>query len=219
MVFMSTVAEPVSTTNGSTAPPQVADPPPYAAGDPAILGLPIFVAGSIALAFALVGYVSPAAVGSPIAIIMAATGLGLLVSTIWAVALGQTMVACIFGLFAGFWLSYGMLVLGLTHNWFGIPASDVQHTVAEFQITWAIVMATLALATLRLPVAFTAVVGLVVLALVFLIIGTLDPSATMTKVGGYVSFAFAALGIYLFLSSASVATGGRGYPLGPPIIR
>jgi uncharacterized protein len=216
---MSTVAEHVTVRDGVGAPPPVVSPPPYVAGDPAILGLPIFVAGSVALAFTLVGYVSPAAVGSPVAVIMAGTGLGLLISTIWAVALGQTMVACIFGLFAGFWLSYGMLVLGLTHNWFGIPASDVTHTVAEFQITWAIVMATLTLATLRLPAAFTAVIGLVLLALVFLIIGTLDPSATMTKVGGYVCFVFAAVGIYLFLNAASVATGGRGYPLGKPIVR
>jgi uncharacterized protein len=215
---MSTVAEPI-TTNGAVAPSPVADPPPYLAGDPSILGLPVFVAGSIALAFALVGYVSPAAVGTPIAIIMAATGLGLLLSTVWAIALGQTLVACIFGLFAGFWLSYGMLVLGLTHNWFGLAPADVQHTVAEFQITWAIVMAALTIATLRLPVAFTAVVALVVVALVFLIIGTLGPSETMTKAAGYVTFIFAALGIYLFLSAAAVATGGKGYPLGQPLIR
>jgi len=33
-------------------------------GDPAILGLPIFVVGSLALAFSLVGYVPAAAGGS-----------------------------------------------------------------------------------------------------------------------------------------------------------
>lgn len=212
---MSTVAEPLNIP----APVATADPPPYTLGDPAILGLPIFVAGSIALAFALVGYVSPAAVGTPLAIIMAGTGLGLVIATVWAIALGQTLVASIFGLFAGFWLSYGMLVLGLTHGWYGIPAGDVTHTIAEFQITWAIVMAALTVATLRLPVAYTAVIALVVLALVLLIIGTLHPSATMTKAAGYVCFAFAGLGIYLFLSAASVATGGRAYPLGRPLVR
>jgi uncharacterized protein len=216
---MSTVAEPLTASPAVAAPVPTTEPAPYVAGDPAILGLPIFVAGSLALAFALVGYVSPAAAGSPLAIIMAGTGLGLLVSTVWAITLGQTLVACIFGLFAGFWLSYGMLVLGLTHGWFGIPAADVTHTIAEFQITWAIVMAALTLATLRLPSAFTAVVGLVVLALVLLIIGTLHPSETLTKAAGYVCFAFAGLGIYLFLSAAAVATGGRGYPLGRPLVR
>jgi uncharacterized protein len=30
---------------------------------------------------------------------------------------------------------------------------------------------------------------------------------------------FAALGVYLFLSAAAVATSGKGYPLGRPLIR
>ncbi|MDQ6607086.1 MAG: GPR1/FUN34/YaaH family transporter [Actinomycetota bacterium] len=208
---MSTVAEHPSSTS--------APPAPAPAGDPAILGLPIFAVGSVALGLALVGYVPAAAAASALPIIMAATGLGLIVSAIWAAALGQTMVACIFGLFSGFWWSYAALVLGLNHNWFAIPAGDVQHSVALFQISWAVVMAALTIATLRLPRAFTAVVGLVVLALILLIIGTLGPNDTFTKLAGYVTLAFAALGGYLFLGAASVATGGAPYPLGDPILR
>jgi succinate-acetate transporter protein len=214
---MSTVAEPLASTPALAVPEPAA--PAAAAGDPAVLGLPIFVAGSVALGLALVGYVPAAAAGSAIPIILAATGLGLVVSAIWAAALGQTLVACIFGLFAGFWWSYAALVLGLNHNWFAIPADDVTRSVALFQITWAVVMAALTVATLRLPIAFTAVVALVVLALVLLIFGTLNTDATLTKAAGYVTFAFAGLGIYLFLSAASVATGGRGYPLGSPLVR
>jgi succinate-acetate transporter protein len=210
---MSTVAQPLPSTEATAE----RAAPAAAGGDPAVLGLPIFVAGSIALGLALVGYVPPAAAGSAVPIILAATGLGLLVSAVWAAALGQTLVACIFGLFSGFWLSYAMLVLGLNHGWYAIPAHDVTHSVALFQITWAIVMAALTLATLRLPVAFTAVVALVVLALVLLVFGTLNTDETLTKAAGYVTFAFAALGIYLFLSAASIATGGKGYPLGPPL--
>lgn len=208
------VAEPVA-----PAAPAVSAGSLAAAGDPAVLGLPIFVAGSVALALALVGYVSPAAGGSAIPIILAATGVGLTISAIWAIALGQTLVACIFGLFAGFWLSYSALVLGLNHNWYAIPAADVKDSVVLFQITWAVVMAALTVATLRLPVAYTAVVGLVVLSLVLLIFGTSGADATLTKAAGYVAFVFAGLGIYLFLSAASIATGGKGYPLGSPLSR
>jgi uncharacterized protein len=218
---MSTVAEPIQPSPPRE--PEAATPPSVAslaaAGDPSILGLPIFVAGSVALGLALVGYVPPAAAGSALPIIFAATGVGLLVSAIWAAALGQTLVACIFGLFSGFWWSYAALVLGLNHDWFKIPAADVTHSVALFQITWAVVMGALTIATLRLPVAFTAVIALVVLALVLLIIGTLNADSTFTKAAGYVTFAFAALGTYLFLGSASSATGGRAYPLGNPLVR
>jgi uncharacterized protein len=217
---MSTVATPVVHSTDANPPvEQPAEPAAALSGDPSILGLPIFVAGSVALGLALVGYVPAAAGASALPIILAATGLGLLVSTVWAAALGQTLVACIFGLFSGFWWSYAVLVLGLGHNWFAIPVADVTHSIALFQITWAVVMAALTVATLRLPVAFTAVVALVVLALVLLIIGTLNADDTFTKAAGYVTFVFAALGTYLFLSAASAATGGKAYPLGPPLVR
>lgn len=194
--------------------------PPLWGGDPAILGLPIFAAGSIALGFVEVGYVPPAAAGAALPIIFAATGLGLLVSTVWAASLGQTMVACIFGLFTGFWLSYAALVLGLGHGWFGIPVLGVQKSVAAFLITWSIVMFALTIATVRLPVAFTTVVALVVTALVMLTIVDLNPpNTTLRDIAGGVIFAFAALGLYLFLGAASVASGGRAFPLGPPLVK
>jgi succinate-acetate transporter protein len=79
-------------------------------------------------------------------------------------------------------------------------------------------MAALTLATVRLPVAYTAVVGLVVIALVLLIFGTTGADATLIKAAGWVTLVFAALGTYLFLNTASLATGGRGYPLGRPIV-
>jgi succinate-acetate transporter protein len=214
---MSTVSQQLPTDAIVTSAP--AEPIPVPAGDPAVLGLPSFVAGSVALGLALVGYVPAAAQASALPIILMATGLGLVISAIWAAALGQTLVACIFGLFAGFWLSYAVLVLGLNHNWFAIPADDVTRSVALFLISWGIVMGALTLATLRLPVAFTAVIALVVLALVLLIFGTLNADTTLTKAAGWVTFVFAGLGLYLFLSAASVATDGKGYPLGPPIVR
>jgi len=192
-------------------------PSGHAAGDPAILGLPIFAAGSIALGLALVGYVPAVAVTSVLPIVLAATGLGLLVSTVWAASLGQTVVAGIFGLFTGFWLSYAALLLGLNHNWFLIPTEAVERSVALFLITWAVVMFALTVGTLRLPLAYTLVLGLVVVALVLLIFGTTETSETLNKMAGYVVLAFGALGIYLFLSTASTALGGPGYPLGSPL--
>jgi succinate-acetate transporter protein len=198
------------------APVPLVEPPP---GDPAILGLPIFAAGSVALGLALVGYVPAAAVGSVVPIVLAATGLGLLIATIWSAAVGQTMVAGIFGLFAGFWLSYAVLLLGLNHDWFAIPAGNVNRSIELFLITWAVVMFTLTVASVRLPLAYTLVFALVVLALVLLILGSVNGDSALNKAAGYVALGFAALGLYLFLGSASIATGGRGYPLGRPLVR
>jgi uncharacterized protein len=191
----------------------------FSVGDPQILGLPIFVVGSLALAFSLVGYVPATAAGIVVPVIFAATGIGLLISTLWAAALGQTMVASVFGLFSGFWLSFAVLLLGLFHNWFLIPTSAANKSVALFLISWSIVFFALTLATVRLPVSYTGVIALVVLALVLRTIAVLNANTSLDKAAGYVVFVFAALGIYLFLSIADAAMGGRGYPLGRPLVK
>jgi succinate-acetate transporter protein len=189
------------------------------AGDPMALGLPTFIVGSLALGLTLVGMVPAAAAGAPLAIILAATSIGLFAATFWSAAVGQSAVASVFGTFAGFWLSYAVLVLGLTHNWFGIAAADIVSTQELFLTAWLIIIVALTLATLRLPIAFTALLGLVDLALLLVLLGTSQASTGLVKAGGVVVLAFAALGIYLFAGTAAVATGGSALPLGRPIMR
>jgi succinate-acetate transporter protein len=175
------------------------------AGDPSIFGLASFIAGSVALGLALVGVVPAGVLGAPLAIILAATALGLLMATAWCAILGQSAVAAVFGIFGTFWLSYAVLVLGLDHNWFAISVM-------------------LTLATLRLPSAFTAVFALVDLALLLLLLGYEQtsaagvPSSGLIKTGGYVVLVFAALGVYLFVSASQAGTGGKPLPLGRPLM-
>jgi len=194
------------------------------AGNPAILGLPTFIAGSVALGLGLAGVVPAGVLGAPLAIILAATALGLLLAAIWAAAVGQSAVAAVFGIFGTFWLSYGVLVLGLDHNWFAITVTAVLATVKLFLLTWLIVIVMLTLATLRLPVAFTAVFVLVDLALLLLYIAFANasplgvPSSGLIKAAGYAVLVFAAIGVYLFFDAASVATGGKALPLGKPLL-
>jgi succinate-acetate transporter protein len=130
-------------------------------GDPTGLGLACFIMGAVALGLSLVGVVPARALGAPLAIILGATTVGLIITTIWAAALGQSAVAAVFGIFAAFWASYFLLVTGLIRAWFGILPRDVTATVELFLITWLVVVVMLTLATLRLPVSFTAVFVLV----------------------------------------------------------
>jgi succinate-acetate transporter protein len=188
------------------------------AGDPAILGLPSFIAGSVALGLGLVGVVPATAAGAPLAIILAATAVGLFIAAIWAAAIGQSAVAGIFGIFGGFWLSYVVLVVGLIHGWFGITPLAAVATQKLFLITWLVIIVMLTLGTLRLPLAFTAVFALIDVALLLLLIATIQASAGLTKTAGYVVLAFAALGVYLFFGSAGVATGGSALPPGRPVL-
>lgn len=187
-------------------------------GDPALIGIPTFVVGSVALALTLVGAVPSTAVGAPVAIILAATGTGQLVAAVWAAGTGQSAVASIFGIFAGFWLSYGFLVLGLTHDWFGVPAESASATQALFLTSWVVTVALLTMATLRLPVAYTLLFVLIDAALALVLLATLQNSTELKSIGGYVVFTFATLGCYMFLHVMSLATGGRGLPLGRPVL-
>jgi uncharacterized protein len=188
-------------------------------GDPMALGLPTFIVGSIALGLVLVGVVPATATGASLPIILAATATGVFLAAIWAAALGQSAVASVFGIFGGFWLSYAVLVLGLTHNWFGITAAAAQSTQELFLVSWLVVIVMLTLATLRLPIIYTLLFALVDLALLLVFLGVNEASTGVLKAGGYVILVFAAVGVYLFFHMAQVATGGPAMPLGRPLLR
>lgn len=197
------------------APLEVLPPP----GDPAMVGLPSFLVGSTALGLVLVGFAPDTAVGASIPIVMTATGIGLLIATVWAARLQQSAVAGVFGVFAGFWFSYAALVLGLTHNWFGIAPEAVARTQELFLIAWLVVIGLLTVATVRLPVAFTALFVLVEVALALVLLGTISGEITWTRLAGYAVFAFTAVGAYLYVSGMTAAVGGRAMPLGRPLVR
>ena len=71
----------------------------------------------------------------------------------------------------------------------------------------------------KFALAFTAVLALVDVALILVLIGTIQVSTNVLKAGGAVAFLFAAVGIYIFFGTASIATGGKPFPLGKPILR
>jgi succinate-acetate transporter protein len=76
----------------------------------------------------------------------------------------------------------------------------------------------LTVATMRLPFAFTLLFGLIALALLLVLLATANASTSLQTAAGYVVLAFALVGVYLFMSAASAATGGKAYPLGNPLM-
>ncbi len=100
-----------------------------------------------------------------------------------------------------------------------IPAKLPTPPEELFLTAWLILVVLLTLATLRLPVAFTALFALVNLALLLVLLGTANASTGLLKTGGVVVLIFAALGVYLFYGAVSAATGGNAVPLGKPLMR
>lgn len=197
---------------------------PFLAGNPLALGIPVFCAGSIVLGLNLIGFMGStpfAAPGAPLPVITVATGLGLMIAMVWALALGQSVVASIFGVFGGFWLSYALLIFGILHNWFELGSTPVAttHTEAAFLIAWLTIIGILTLGTLRLPLAFTAILFFVDLALIAVLIGVLTgPTTWLFTLGGAFAFVFAGLGSWVYLGVGMVGTGGTDVPLGKPVI-
>jgi succinate-acetate transporter protein len=201
------------------AEPEPELPPEAPVGDPLIIGLPAFVVGSIALGLVQINFAPIAAAGAAIPIILTATALFLFVSTIWAARLAQNAVAAVLGVFGMFWLSYVAVVVGLGHAWWAVLPTGVARTVEVFLISWIVVLGLLAVGTLRLPSAYSAIIVLAVVALVLLLIATIQASTGLTKTAGWFVLIFAAIGAYAWVSSLQTATGGKALPLGRPLMK
>jgi succinate-acetate transporter protein len=186
-------------------------------GNPGTVGLPTVIAGAVGLGLVNAGYFPGGALGATVAILMAATSVGLLVATVWAAALGQNAAASLFAVFLGFYASYVALVLGLGHGWYGAVSDDGVEMIATWIICWLVAMVILTLVTVRLPWSFTLLLVLVDAALVLLLIGTLGAATAFTRAGSVVVFLFIAVAVYLYADIMSRETGGRGLPLGRPV--
>ena len=66
---------------------------------------------------------------------------------------------------------------------------------------------------------FTILLGLVDVVLDVLLVTIYQPSAVLQIVAGLLVFAFVAEGIYLYFHVMSLAFGGKGLPLGKPLIQ
>jgi uncharacterized protein len=178
-------------------------------GSPLILGLPVFAVASVALGMGLMG--KPYGLPPIVPIIIFTTGLYQLVTTGWAIILGQSLVAAIFALFSGFWLSLAALLLGLQHGWFGIPTADVGAAEELFFICYTILFFFLTIPCLRLPVIYPLMVILVALAVALVAAGILP-------VAGYVCLAFSFLAFWAWMNVALTAMGVTSVPpLGPTL--
>lgn len=189
------------------------------AGDPSMLGLPSFIVGAVAIGLIAIGVLPTAPTTAALPILLAATSIGLFLATIWAAITGQNAAAGIYGIFGGLFSSYAVLQLGIVHNWFGInPVVSGTDSSKAFAICWIVIVTMLILATLRLPVIFTALFTLVDVTLVLSLLQVINNSTALQKATGWCLLAAAGVGVYLFISATLHDTGGKELPVGKPIL-
>ncbi|GAA2048267.1 GPR1/FUN34/YaaH family transporter [Williamsia deligens] len=198
------------------APPSVAAAP-VDEGNPGLVALPLIIAGAVGLGFTNTGIVDVGAAAVPI--LVSATAVGLLLATIWAAALRQNVNATVCAIFFGFYGSYGVLSIGLTHNWFGIGTAGAAQTTQLWLGSWLLTIGLLTVLTLRLPWTYPALLAIVDIALVLLLIGSAADSRVATQIGGVFVFAFVGFVIYYYVAALWQETGGSALPLGRPLVR
>lgn len=200
-------------TSGAHA---AAAPAPAApAGNPALLGLATFLPGALSLGLWLVGYLPAADVGAIIPALVFSNGLFLMIACIWASRLGASAVAGIFGTFSAFWISLGVLLAAMTNGWFALTADS--SPLPTYLLSWLIVFVALTLATLRLPLAFSAGFVFVCIAVALVLANVLTGSSIFMVLAGVSVFVFCAIFAYIWVDGMGQELGGRAMSMGSPI--
>lgn len=212
---MSVESDVQSGTGAAAAPAPVVP-----AGNPALLGLITFLPGGITLGLWFVGYLDTVALpGGMIPAVTVSAGLFLMIATIWAASLGANAVAAIFGVFSAFWLSFGLLLAGLTSGWWAIPPESVPDVQAAYLLSFLIVFVIMTLATLRLPLAFTVGFVFVVATFALAFLGVSTGNAALFPIAGITTFIFCAVFAYILVDGFGQETGGRAMPMGSALIK
>lgn len=196
-------------------------PAPAAAGNPALLGLMTFLPSGITLGLWFVGYLDTATLGGGmIPAVTLSAGLFQLVAATYALRAGASTVAAIFGVFSAFWLSFGLLLAGLTSGWWGITeAAAVAEVQSAYLLSFLIVFVILTLGTLRLPLAFT--VGFVLVCITFALafLGVSTGNAGLFPIAGISTFLFCAVFAYILLDGLGQDLGGKAMPMGNAMVK
>lgn len=192
--------------------------PPAPVGNPALLGLATFLPGALSLGLWLIGYLPAADLGGLVPALVFASGLGLLVSTVWAYNIGNSLVAALFGTFATFWISVGVLIAALTNGWLGLDAATSK-ALTTFVLSWLVVFVALTLATLRLPLAFTAGFVAVDITVALVLAYSITATQIFATIAGIGVFVFCAIFAYIWFDGMGQELGAKPMSMGSPMMK
>ncbi|MEU6699144.1 GPR1/FUN34/YaaH family transporter [Pseudonocardia sp. NPDC046786] len=219
---MSVESETAAAT--AAAPPAAAAPPP---ANPALLGLICFLPAGITLGLWFVGYLDTTALpGGMIPALTFSAGLFMMIATISALRVGDSVSAAIFGVFSAFWTSFGVLLMALNNGWIidagtgeALSTAQIGSIQSTYLLSFTLVFILLTLATLRLPLMFTVGFVLVDVTFVLAYLGVTAGNAGLFPIAGITTFAFCAVFAYILFDAFGQTLGGRAMAMGNPLVR
>jgi succinate-acetate transporter protein len=179
---------------------------PTPIADPGPLGLAAFALTTFVLSMfnaKLLG-----AGGEPIVFGLALMygGLAQVLAGMWEFRTGNTFGAVAFTSYGAFWLSFWAFVQFFEKD---VPAADAGHAVGLFLIAWGIFTTYMFVASLRTTGAVAAVFLLLAVTFFLLGIGNAGAHTNITKLGGWVGLATAAVAWYASFAAVTNSTFGR----------
>ncbi len=179
---------------------------PNSIADPGPLGLAAFALTTFVLSMFNSGLMGGG--GEPIVFGLALMygGIAPILAGMWEFRTGNTFGAVAFTSYGAFWLSFWAYVQFYAAD---VPAADAGHAVGLFLIAWGIFTAYMFVASLRTTAAVALVFAMLTITFVFLGLGDAGGSSGLTKVGGFLGLATAAVAWYASFAGVINATFGR----------
>ncbi len=187
-------------------------------GDPTGGTVALLAVVAILLGLQLAGAVPAASAGLFVPVLLLA-GTAMLLLGLLAVRKGENIIGLFFSTFGPFVVSFGLLIIGLEHGWWGIPPADIPHAEGAFLMAWTIVLTVWFFLSFVLPAIFTLLLTFVDIALWCLVIGIWNTAAGPQKVAGWLLLATGAGALYFGAALWLQWVGFARLPIGRPLIR
>jgi uncharacterized protein len=175
--------------------------------DPGPLGLGAFAMTTFFLSSVNAGWLPKTAEAVVLGLALFYGGIAQLLAGMWEFVKGNTFGAVAFSSYGAFWLSFWYLLAHVDLS--KASAHDASRGVGFYLIGWAIFTLYMLVCSFRLNLALMAVFGALFLTFVFLALGELNNSASMTKAGGYLGLLTAFIGWYASFAGVMNATAKR----------
>lgn len=208
----------------AAAPPATAAPP---TANPALMGLICFLPSGITLGLWFVGYLDTTALpGGMIPILTFSAGLFMMLSAVVALRVGDSVSGAIFGLFSAFWTSFGVLLMALNNGWIidagtgqALSIDQSGSIQSTYLLSFTLVFILLTLATLRLPMAFTAGFVFVDITFALAYIAVTGGYTALFPIAGITTFVFCAIFAYILFDAFGQTLGARPMAMGGPLVK
>jgi succinate-acetate transporter protein len=184
--------------------------------DPAPLGLGAFALTTFLLSLVNAGVMDKATEPVVLGVALAYGGVAQILAGMWEFRKGNVFGATAFTSYGAFWLSFWAYVVFYANE---VPAANHGQAAGWFLMAWAIFTTLMVIAALRTTLVLAVLFAILDVAFYLLSFGALASNPDLTKFGGILGIAAAAVAWYLCLAGVIASTFGRPILPNRPLFR